>query len=79
MPFYRFVLSGTVRATCNGETRSCGTGDIIYVPRSQRYRLAVESPYARYTLVCSTPFLEQRIDNMTPDEAEQARLNLKPN
>jgi quercetin dioxygenase-like cupin family protein len=74
-----YVLSGKVRATCDGETRNCGVGDIIYVPRSHRYRLAVESPYARYALVCSTPFLEHRIDSMTPDEAEQARLNVKPN
>ena len=66
------------RCTCRS-TVSKTSKATIYVPRSQRYRLAVESPYARYTLVCSTPFLEQRIDNMTPDEAEQARLNLKPN
>ena len=74
-----YVLTGKVRATCDGETRECGSGDIVHVPRSHRYRLAVESPYARYTLVCSTPLLERRIDNMTPAEAEQARLNLKPN
>ena len=74
-----YVLSGKLRASANGETQDCGAGDIIYVPRSQRYRLAVASPYARYALVCSTPFLEHRIDSMTPAEAEQARLNVKPN
>jgi quercetin dioxygenase-like cupin family protein len=74
-----YVHSGKVHATCDGETRNCGAGDIIYVPRSHRYRLAVESPYARYSVVCSTPFLEQRIDGMTPEEAEQARLHMKPN
>jgi hypothetical protein len=30
-------------------------------------------------LVCSTPYLEQRIDSMSPEEAAQARLNVKPN
>jgi hypothetical protein len=30
-------------------------------------------------LVCSTPWLEHRIDSMSPEEAEQARLNMKPN
>ena len=29
--------------------------------------------------VCSTPYLEQRIDSMTPAEAEKARLHMKPN
>jgi quercetin dioxygenase-like cupin family protein len=74
-----YVVSGELKATVNGEARTCGTGDIIYVPRGERYRLAVASPHARYALVCSTPFLERRIDNMSPEEAEQARLNMKPN
>jgi hypothetical protein len=30
-------------------------------------------------MVCSTPWLENRIDGMTPEEAEQARLHMKPN
>jgi len=39
----------------------------------------VRSPFVRYALVCSTPYLEQRVDSMTPAEVEQARLDLKPN
>ena len=30
-------------------------------------------------VICSTPWLENRIDSMTPEEAEQARLHVKPN
>jgi quercetin dioxygenase-like cupin family protein len=74
-----YVLSGRLDAEADGERRSAGNGDIIYIPRGGRYRLRVASPFARYALVCSTPYLERRIDAMTPQEAEQARLNLKPN
>jgi hypothetical protein len=30
-------------------------------------------------VVCSTPWLEDKIDNLSPEEAEQARVNMKPN
>jgi len=74
-----YVLSGRVQAMADGESRSIGPGDIVHVPRGMAYRLQVQSPFARYVLVCSTPYLEQRIDGMSPEEAEQARLNVKPN
>lgn len=74
-----YVLSGRLHAKSEGQSKTVGIGDIIHVPRGGGYRLQVESPFARYVLVCSTPYLENRIDNMTPDEAEQARLNVKPN
>jgi quercetin dioxygenase-like cupin family protein len=74
-----YVLSGRLQAMASGETKAVTTGDIVYVPRGEAYRLQVESPYARYVLVCSTPWLEDRIDGMSPEEAEQARLNVKPN
>jgi hypothetical protein len=41
--------------------------------------LTVTAPFARYTTVASTQWLENRIDSMKPEEAEQARLNMKPN
>ena len=63
MPFYRFEDFES-----NYLTPHLSTGDIIYVPRPQRYRLSVTTPYARYALVCSTPYLEDRIDNMTPEQ-----------
>ena len=74
-----YVLGGRLRAQAAGQTKSVGSGDIIHVPRGATYRLQAESPFARYVLVCSTPYLEGRIDNMTAEEAEQARLNVKPN
>lgn len=51
----------------------------MHVARGATYRLQVKSPFARYVLVCSTPYLENRMDNMTPKEAAQARLNMTPN
>jgi quercetin dioxygenase-like cupin family protein len=74
-----YVLSGSLKATVGAETKSLGAGDIVQVPRGAGYRLQVASPFARYVVVCSTPWLEQKIDNMTPEEAEQARVNMKPN
>ena len=74
-----YVLSGKLRASVDGQSRAIGADDIVHVPRGSGYRLQVESGFARYVLVCSTPYLEGRIDSMTPAEAEQARLNVKPN
>lgn len=74
-----YVLSGRLQARTGGKAKSVGAGDIVHVPRGESYRLQVESPFARYAIVCSTPYLEDRIDNMSPEEAEQARLNMKPN
>lgn len=74
-----YVLNGRLHAKSEGQSKTVGIGDIIHVPRGAAYRLQVQSPFARYVLVCSTPYLENRIDHMTPDEAEQARLNVKPN
>jgi quercetin dioxygenase-like cupin family protein len=74
-----YVLNGRLEAKSGEETKTLGTGDIVYIPRGSAYRLQVQSPFARYVLVCSTPYLEQRIDSMSPEDAEQARLNVKPN
>jgi quercetin dioxygenase-like cupin family protein len=73
-----YVLSGKIDAQANGERKTVGAGDIVYVPRGQRYRLQVSS-HARYGIVCSTPYLEDRIDNMTPEQAAQARVNMSAN
>ena len=74
-----YILSGKLLASVAGRSRPVGADDIIEVSRGSSYRLQVQSPFARYVLVCSTPYLEQRIDNMTPEEAGQARLHMKPN
>ena len=74
-----YILSGKLLASVAGRSKAVGADDIIEVSRGSPYRLQVQSPFARYVLVCSTPYLEQRIDNLTRDEAEQARLHVKPN
>jgi quercetin dioxygenase-like cupin family protein len=74
-----YVLSGKLQARSGNQSRVTGDGDIIHVARGSACRLQVQSPFARYVLVCSTPYLEKRIDGMSPDEAEQARLHIKPN
>jgi len=74
-----YILSGKLLATADGVSKTVGDGDIVHIARGAGYRLQVKSPFARYVLVCSTPYLENRIDGMTPDEAEQARLHMKPN
>jgi quercetin dioxygenase-like cupin family protein len=74
-----YVLSGKLAATAGPERKSLAAGDIIHVERGATYRLRVESPFARYVMVCSTPWLENKIDSMTPEEAEQARVHMKPN
>jgi len=74
-----YVLNGKVQARSGNQSRVTGDGDIIHVARGSACRLQVQSPFARYVLVCSTPYLEKRIDGMSPDEAEQARLHMKPN
>jgi len=74
-----YTLNVRLEAKSGDQTKTVGTGDIVYIPRGSAYRLQVQSPFARYVLVCSTPYLEQRIDSMSPVEAEQARLNVKPN
>ena len=74
-----YVLSGQMQAEAGGQRKTVSTGDIVHIPRGQRYGLRAEDPYVRYALVRSTAYLENRIDTMTPEEAEQARINMKPN
>lgn len=74
-----YVLSGELEANVDRRIKTIGAGDIVEVGRGSDYRLQVISPFARYVMVCSTPYLENRIDNMSPEEAEQARVHMKPN
>jgi len=74
-----YVLHGDVTAQCNGESKALAPGDIVQVSRGDRYELEVTSPFARYVTVRSTAYLESRIDSMTPEEAEQARINARAN
>jgi quercetin dioxygenase-like cupin family protein len=74
-----YVLSGRLQARSGDQTKLVCSGDIVHVQRHSVCRMQVQSPFARYALVCSTPFLEERMDHMTPEEAEQAGLRMKPN
>lgn len=76
---FAYVLDGEIDARENGQNKVLGKGDVIHVPRGTGYSLQVRSPFARYAVVRSMPYLENRIDNMTPEEADQARVNMKPN
>ena len=74
-----YVLHGEVGAQCNGESRALKAGDILQAAVGDNYRLEVKSPFARYVAVRTTPYLENLIDSMTPEQAEQARINMKAN
>ena len=72
-----YVLTGKLHCQVDGEEKQLTAGDIVHAPRGASCRLRVQSEFARYVTVCSTPFLENKIDNMSPEEREQARINLK--
>lgn len=74
-----YVLYGELTGECKGESRTLKAGDILQAERGDPYALKVKSPFARYVSVRSTPFLEHTIDSMTPEQAEQARVNTKAN
>jgi len=73
---FLYVLAGTLHSRVGGESRPITVGDVAHAPRGTSCRLRVQSDFARYVTVCSTPFLENRIDTMSPEEREQARINL---
>ena len=72
-----YVLTGKLHCQVGSQSAPITAGDIAYAPRGTACRLRVQSEFARYVAVCSTPFLEKRIDNMTPEEQMQARIHLK--
>ena len=74
-----YVLYGELAGECNGEKKSLTAGDILQAARGDNYSLEVKSPFARYVTVRSTDYLENLIDSMTPEQAEQARINVKAN
>jgi len=74
-----YMIGGRMHARVGGEAKTVRAGDVIEIPKGMRYRLKPAAPCVRYALVCSTPYLEQRIDGMTAEEREQARINNKAN
>lgn len=74
-----YMIGGSMHARVGGRSKTVAAGDVIEIPKGARYRLQPAAPYVRYALVCSTPYLENRIDNMTSEERAQARIHSKAN
>ena len=70
-----YVIRGNMHARAGTESRDVGAGDVVQIPRGTPYQLDTKSPFVRYAMVCSTPFLEARIDNMSAAEREQSRVH----
>lgn len=59
---FLYVLKGSLRATVGEERRNVGPGDIIEIPKGERYELAAgEGEYARLIGTRSTHFLESQL------------------
>ena len=74
-----YVISGKMKARAGNESRDVGAGDVVQIPRGTPYQLDTKSSFVRYAMVCSTPFLEAKIDNMSPAEREQSRIHNRAN
>ena len=74
-----YVIGGTMRARAGNETREVTAGDVVQIPRGMPYKLETRSSFVRYAMVCSTPYLESKIDNMSPEEREQSRIHNRAN
>lgn len=74
-----YVIRGTMRAHAGAESRDVSAGDVVQIPRGTPYQLDTTSAFVRYAMVCSTPWLEAKIDNMTPDQREQSRIHNRAN
>ena len=74
-----YVICGKMHARAGAESREVGAGDVVQIPRGTPYQLDTKSSFVRYAMVCSTPFLEAKIDNLSPEEREQSRVHNKAN
>jgi len=72
-----YVLAGKLHCEVDGESAEITAGDVVHATRGAQCRLQVRSEVARYVTVSSTPFLENKIDTMSPAEREQARVSAK--
>jgi quercetin dioxygenase-like cupin family protein len=74
-----YLIHGGMRARVGAESRDVSAADVIQIPRGTPYQLETRSSFVRYAMVCSTPFLEAKIDNMSMEEREQSRLHNRAN
>jgi len=74
-----YVIRGDMHARTGADARDVSAGDVVQIPRGTPYQLDTKSSFVRYAMVCSTPFLETKIDHMTPAEREQSRIHNRAN
>lgn len=74
-----YLIRGEMHARVGSDSRSVSAGGVVQIPRGTVYQLDTKSPFVRYAMVCSTPWLEARIDNMSPEEREQSRIHNSAN
>ena len=74
-----YVISGEMQARVGAENKKVASGGVVQIPRGTVYQLDTASAFVRYALVCSTPWLEAKIDNMSPEEREQSRIHNRAN
>ena len=74
-----YVIGGRMHARAGADSRNVSAGDVVQIPRGTPYQLDTKSSFVRYAMVCSTPFLEAKIDNMTAAEREQSRIHNRAN
>lgn len=74
-----YVLHGGMRAEAGGEAKHLGPGDIVQLARGERFGIEAGGQGVRFVRVRATDTLQDRMDAMTPEEREAARLNVKAN
>jgi quercetin dioxygenase-like cupin family protein len=74
-----YVVTGAVDVSLAGERRRLTAGDVMHVRRGEKHSIAAGDGGARYAVVRSTDWLENRIDSMPAEEREQSRLHNRAN
>lgn len=74
-----YVIRGRMHAHTGTDSRVVSAGDVVQIPRRTSYQFDTQTSFVRYAMVCSTPFLEAKIDNMSMQEREQSRIHNKAN
>ena len=74
-----YLIRGAMHARAGEQSRDLSAGDVVQIARGTPYQLDTKSSFARYAMVCSTPYLEAKIDNMTPHERDQSRIHNQAN
>lgn len=76
---FLYVLHGGMRVEAGGEAKDVGPGDIVQLARGEALKMVAGGKGVRFVRVRATDALQSRIDSMTPEEREAARVNVKAN